>query len=80
MRYKAFKCDICGREMSENGRLVIKKRLIGGGADSVIREWQKLDVCPQCTDKMLIWIKGRKLLGKSADQIIIDELKRRGVE
>lgn len=59
-KYKAFKCDICGAEMQDNGRLLVKRRNVVGLFEGVYREWNRLDVCPKCTNDMLAWIKKQR--------------------
>ena len=60
-KYKAFKCDICGEEMQDNGRYLLKRRHIVGCIEGTVKEWHRLDICPKCTNDMLAWIKMQRL-------------------
>lgn len=59
-KYKAFKCDICGDEMQDNGRLLVKRRHIIGCIEGEFKEWKRLDVCAKCQNEMIAWIRGRR--------------------
>lgn len=56
-KYKAFKCDICGSEMQDNGRLLVKRRSVVGCIEGTVKEWKRIDVCPTCTNDVISWIR-----------------------
>ena len=53
-------CDICGdliKSRNTKNRLVIKRRFVWGGWDEIEYGYNRIDLCPECQEKMFEWIK-----------------------
>lgn len=57
---KVIQCDVCGRRIDKNkpnaGSLKVKmKRQYM--AEFPYAAFERLDICPECSDKMMTWIR-----------------------
>lgn len=64
MKIKTIQCDVCGNQNIKIGALKVKmyrhfitQSYVDIDMRVLRKRWEKLDICSECSDKMMTWIR-----------------------